>query len=146
MPGLCYDINMEILDEKKNLAVEEIAKRHNLDLVMLFGSRAKGRAVKESDIDIGVYRKNGGLTLSDQTVLSGKFSELFKSNSIDISIISPNNPVLMYNILKHGKILYATENKLADTLKLYAWKLLAESKSFRDRLFSALKSKIASSC
>ena len=136
---------MNIFDEKKNQAIKEIAIHYNLNLVVLFGSHAKNKAMQESDIDIGIFRKTGGLTLNDQSALSGKFAELFKNSNIDISVISPNNPVLMYDILKHGKILYATENKLADTLRLYAWKLLAESKSFRDHSFSILKKRIASS-
>lgn len=134
---------MEILDEKSQI-IKEIALSHNLDLVMLFGSQAKNRAIKESDIDIGVFRKTGELTLNDKIVLSTKFAELFKNDKIDISIISSNNPILMYNILKDGEVLYTNENSLADTLKLYAWKLLAESKSFRDHSFSILKNRIAS--
>lgn len=134
---------MEVFDEKIGQKIKEIAMNHGLDLVMLFGSYAKGRAIEESDIDIGIFSKTSILTLEDQIVLNKEFSELFKDNKIDISIISSNNPVLMYNILKYGKILYTTENKLIDMLKLYAWKLLAESKSFRDRSFSILKSRIA---
>jgi predicted nucleotidyltransferase len=136
---------METIDAQKSQIIKEIAISNNLDLIVLFGSHAKGRAMKESDIDIAVFRKTGGLTLDDQIILSGKFAELFKNNNIDVSIISSNNPVLMYNILKYGKILYTTEDKLADMLKLYAWKLLAESKPFRNRSFSILKERIASS-
>ncbi len=134
---------MKIFDEKMSPKIKEIAICQDLDLVVLFGSYAKGRAMEESDIDIGIFRKTGGLTLNDQIILSGEFTELFRSNNVDVSIISPNNPVLMYDILKYGKILYTTENKLADILRLYAWKLLAESKSFRDHSFSILKNRIA---
>ena len=133
---------MEILDEKKNQIIKEIAIHHNLDLVVLFGSYVKGRAMKESDIDIGVFSKTVTLTLDDEIILNKEFSELLKNDKIDISIMSPNNPLLMYNILKNGEILYTTEKKLFDVLKLYAWKLLAESKSFRDRSFSILKNRI----
>jgi predicted nucleotidyltransferase len=130
------------LDEVK-IKIKDLAEKYHLSLVVLFGSQAKGRAIKESDIDIGVFRKSG-LTLDEQAVLNKEFSELFKNNNIDIKIISPNNPLLMYNILKHGKILYEKERGLADRLRLYSWKLAAESKTFRDRSFSSLKHKIAS--
>ena len=65
-------------------------------------------------------------------------------NVIDIGVISSNNPILMFSILKYGKVLYTTENRLVDTLRLYAWKLVAESKSFRDHSFFILKNRIAS--
>ena len=135
---------MKAFDETNGQIVKEIATSCGIDLVVLFGSQAKAKATEESDIDIGIFRKSGELNLSDQTTLSGKFAELFKSNKVDISIISSNNPVLMYNILKNGKVLYSTENSLVAKLRLYSWKLLAESKSFRDHSFSILKNRIAS--
>jgi len=135
---------MEIVDKNTNQTIKEIAEHYNLDLVVLFGSHSKDRATKESDIDIGIFRKTSGVTFEDQIALSGKFSELFKNNDIDIGVISSNNPILMFSILKYGKVLYTTENRLVDTLRLYAWKLVAESKSFRDHSFFILKNRIAS--
>jgi predicted nucleotidyltransferase len=135
---------MEIVNEKINQQIKKLAQENELDLVVLFGSFAKGNAIKESDIDIGIFRKTGGLTFDDQIVLNHKFAELFKNINIDVNIISPNNPVLMFSILKYGKILFTTENKIVDTLRLYAWKLMMESKNFRDHSFSLLKNRIMS--
>jgi predicted nucleotidyltransferase len=135
---------MEIINKKINQQIKKIALENGLDLVVLFGSFAKGNEIKESDIDIGIFRKTGGLTFDDQVVLNHKFAELFKNINIDVSIISPNNPVLMFSILKYGKILFTTENKIADTLRLYAWKLMMESKYFRDHSFYLLKNRIMS--
>jgi len=133
---------MIILDEQKNKLLKEIAEKHSLDLVVLFGSQAKNRASKESDIDIGIYRKSG-LSLDDKISISKYFSEFFENNNVDISVISSNSPLLMRTILTEGKILYEKESNSAKKLKFYAWKLLAESKSFRDHSFSLLKSRIA---
>lgn len=135
---------MDILDKDKSQIIKEIATSHNLDLIMLFGSQAKNRAIKESDIDIGVFRKDKEITLNDKVILNGEFAELFKNDKIDISTISSNNPVLMYEILKDGKTLYVKKDNLVNTLRLYSWKLLAESKAFRDHSFSILKNRIAS--
>ncbi len=132
-----------ITSEETRYLIRDIAIDQHLDLVMLFGSYAKGRAVKESDIDIGVLKKTG-LSHDDEINLNHQFSELFKSNNVNVSIISSNNPLLMYNILAFGKILYQKEDDLAYRLKLYAWKLLAESKSFRDHSFSLVRQKIIS--
>lgn len=133
---------MIVLDKQKNELIKEIAEKHNLDLIVLFGSWAKNRAIKESDIDIGIYSKSG-LDFDKKINISKDFSELFESNNIDVSIISSNSPLLMYSILKDGKVLYEKENSLVNKLRFYAWKLLAESKSFRDHSFSLLKNKIA---
>lgn len=133
---------MIILDEQKNGLIKKIAGKHSLDLIVLFGSQAKNKAIKESDIDIGIYRKSG-LDFDKKMNIFKDLSELFGSNNIDVSIISSNSPLLMYSILKNGKVLYEKENNLVNKLRFYAWKLLAESKSFRDHSFSLLKNKIS---
>lgn len=128
-------------DEKMEENIKNIAKRHNLGLVVLFGSQITDRVNKESDIDIGVYGATS-ISFEDKIILSKEFSEIFGDDNIDISIISSNSPLLMYQILIGGKILYEKEKNLADRLRLYSWKLLAEAKSFRDHSFSLLKNKI----
>jgi len=75
--------------------------------------------------------------------ISKDLADVFESNNIDLGIISSNSPLLMYSILKDGEVLYEKENSLVYKLRFYAWKLLAESKSFRDHSFSLLKNKIA---
>ncbi|MDP2947590.1 MAG: nucleotidyltransferase domain-containing protein [Nanoarchaeota archaeon] len=133
---------MVILNEQKKKLIKEIAEKHNLDLIVLFGSQAKNRASKESDIDIGIYSKSG-LDFDKKIKILKDFSDIFESNNIDLGIISSNSPLLMYSILKDGEVLYEKENSLVYKLRFYAWKLLAESKSFRDHSFSLLKNKIA---
>jgi predicted nucleotidyltransferase len=136
---------MDVKFTNKDLEkLKEIAVKYHIDLVVLFGSFAKGRAIKESDVDIAVFRKGQQVSYIDQISLSGEFNQLFKNNNIDISVISSNNPVLMFNILRNGKVLYQEDSNLFDGLKLYSWKLLVESKYFRDRSFSLLKKRISS--
>jgi predicted nucleotidyltransferase len=132
-----------LFNEHRRDELNAICRKHNLGLVVLFGSQISGRVSKESDIDVGVYRASG-LTLDDKVILSKEFSDLLGSDKIDIAIISSNSPILMYNILETGKVLYAKEKTSADALRIYAWKLLAESKKFRDRSYDVLKNKIAS--
>lgn len=134
-------MKIDLNDQKQN-EIKLIAEKNNLDLVVIFGSQVKGTANKDSDIDLGVYSKLG-LNLDNKIKLSHDFSEIFESDKIDINIISSNSPLLMRQILIEGKILYEKENNIADKLKLYAWKLLAESKFFRDKSFSILKNRIA---
>jgi len=133
---------MLILDEQKNKLIEKIAENRGLDLVVLFGSQVKNKATKESDIDVGIY-SSIGLNLDDKIAVASELAEVFQNENIDVSIISSNSPLLMRQILTDGKILYEKEKNLADKLKFYAWKLLAESKPFRDKSFALLKSRIA---
>jgi len=137
-------MDVKFIDKDIGMKIKEIAEKYHIDLVILFGSFAKSRAIKESDVDIGVFRKGEQIPYEDQVYLSGEFNRLFKNNTIDISVMSSNNPVLMFNILRKGEVLYQRDDNLFDSLKLYSWKLLVESKYFRDRSFSLLKKRISS--
>lgn len=130
------------INQQNSEKIREISKNHGLDLVVIFGSQVSGKINEESDIDIGVYRKSG-LTLDDQIVLNKDFSKSLGTDKIDIVIISSHSPVLMYSILKNGKLLYTSENDLFYRMKIYSWKLMAESKKFRDRSFEILKNRIS---
>ena len=132
---------MIILNEQKNRMIEKIVEKHELDLVVLFGSQVKNTAIKESDIDVGIHGALG-LNLDDKIAVARELAEVFQNENIDVSIISSNSPLLMRQILTDGKILYEKEKNLANKLKFYAWKLLAESKPFRDKSFALLKSRI----
>lgn len=131
-----------ILDEQKYKKINDLAERNGLDLVVIFGSQVKGTLNKESDIDIGIYGKDF-LNLDDKINLSRDFSDIFENDNVDISVISPYSPLLALQILSKGKILYEREVDIAGMLKLYSWKLLAESKSFRDHSYMILKERIA---
>ena len=124
----------------KKLEIKSLAEKYDLDLVVLFGSVAKDRAIKESDIDIGVYKKSSD-SYDLRIKMIREFSGIFRTDNVDVQIITSNSPVLMYNILK-GKLLYEKKAGTFDRMKLYSWKLMAESKSFRDEHYEKLKNKI----
>ena len=136
-------MNILEIEQIKIEKIKEICEQNQIDMAVLFGSFMSGMAIAESDIDIGIFRK-GIITLENQAVLNKEFSNLFQSNKIDITIISSNNPILMYNILQNGKVLYSSEATLFMRLKLYAWKLFVESKKFRDHSFNILKTRVVS--
>ena len=136
-------MNILEIEQIKIEKIKEICEQNHIDMTVIFGSSVSGRIHNESDIDIGIFRK-GIITLEDQAVLNKEFSNLFQSNKIDITIISSNNPILMYNILQNGKVLYSSEATLFMRLKLYAWKLFVESKKFRDHSFNILKTRVVS--
>ena len=136
-------MNILEIEQIKIEKIKEICEQNHIDMTVIFGSSVSGRIHNESDIDIGIFRK-GIITLENQAVLNKEFSNLFQSNKIDITIISSNNPILMYNILQNGRVLYSSEATLFMRLKLYAWKLFVESKKFRDHSFNILKTRVVS--
>jgi len=81
------------------------------DKIILFGSRAKGKAKKDSDYDICVLKKN----IKKRRKLAQKiYLKLNLMASVDVVVNTPsrykeikNNPFLIYHdIKKYGKIVY----------------------------------------
>ncbi|MEI8175155.1 MAG: nucleotidyltransferase domain-containing protein [bacterium] len=128
---------MENMTELKS-KIAVLAEKHNLKLVVLFGSQARNRANKESDIDVGIYR-DSNISWDEKIKLSLEFGNILKNNNVDVEIISSNSPLLMHNILNSGKILFEKDKDVFFVLKLYAWKVFTDSKMFRDNCFKIIK-------
>jgi predicted nucleotidyltransferase len=72
--------------------------------ILLFGSWAKGNAVKTSDIDIGILGKKK-IDWGLMTKILGKTEEIFTLRKIDIVDLNAVEDSFKNNILKYAKIL-----------------------------------------
>jgi len=120
-----YDRGMEITKEQQNMA-EEVVKKRGLEFVVVFGSRANGKAKKDSDLDIGVsdpqpetYRRQGELF--------NDFSNIFKGINVDLRMIRGAEPVFLYNALCKGKFLAGNKHDFYN-YKFFAYKNFVDSK------------------
>ena len=100
---------MEMNQEK----IEEIAKKHNLELLLLFGSRAKGTVHKFSDYDFGYvsadefdYVKKGELGIDLEKLVGSKFVE-----AVDLK---KAGPFLLKEIVKNNQVLFAKDYAYED--------------------------------
>jgi len=89
--------------------------RDEVSGLFVFGSSAKGRVTRESDIDIAV--------LVDEKKIKGRSYELLKKDyymaspgfslqPVDIVILNTAPPFLKYQVLKTGKVLFDRNRKL----------------------------------
>ena len=81
--------------------------RNKFDLVYLFGSQARGEANSKSDVDIGVLLKQG--IVADVDLQSQISSDLMKSLNVlrvDVVFINLATPLLKYEIVNEGKVVY----------------------------------------
>lgn len=89
--------------EQKLSRVREIAASYSLDLVVLFGSHARGDAHEDSDIDIAIRAR---LALDKEQVLqlSVVFDEIFPC--VQVVDLRSAPPLLLGAIVQDGKLLY----------------------------------------
>ena len=84
--------------------------------VYLFGSAASGKAGPLSDIDIAILLKSApkpgvlGLKLRLLSALTG----VFGSNRVDIVILNDSPPLIVFEAISKGKLIYGTRKEVAD--------------------------------
>ena len=96
--------------------IKQLAEKHGLSLVVLFGSQATGATHPKSDVDIAVLSSDN----FDRSKILDDLGEIFKRDDIEIINIAESSPTMMYVLTRDGKLLY--ENKIGAFLK---WKFYA---------------------
>lgn len=73
-----------------------------IDLVILFGSRAAGEMHAESDIDLAL-RGRGPL---DLVAMTNQVTQLLRTDRVDVVDLRRASPVLMMEVVRGGVLLY----------------------------------------
>jgi len=94
-----------------------LAERYNLDLILMFGSRAKSDVHPESDMDIAFYGKQI-LSEKEKINLTYELCNIFPTDKIDLVDIKTASPLLKKEIFKDYKVLYQKEPMLLYQLEL----------------------------
>ncbi len=88
---------------------EIVAGYPQIKLVYFFGSQAKKEADLLSDYDFAIYlNESDNLKMRDiQFELAAKIAKVLQTDKLDIIVMNlVNNPVLKYNIIKDGRIIF----------------------------------------
>jgi predicted nucleotidyltransferase len=134
---------MKISGKQKN-EIEKIAKKYQLELVLLFGSQVSGKVHAKSDIDIAVKLKQerNKLSLEEDLKLIRSLSGIFKSENIDLSVINHANPLLLKQINQNCQLLFG---ELRDFYKfrIYAFNRYVDYKKYFELESEFVKAQIA---
>lgn len=101
----------------KNLEFKDIADKYQLDLILLFGSRAVGDLHLESDFDIAVYGRQN-LSEAEKIQLVYELGNIFRTDDIDLVDLRTASPLLEKEILKNYKVLLQRDEMLLYRLEL----------------------------
>lgn len=130
------------VDTDINLKVAEIARKYNLTLVLLFGSQATGKTHKGSDYDIA-YLGEAPLSLGEESKLVVDLMRIFGSEAIDLASIRGASPLLLYEIVRTGNILFERTPSLFTSLYIYALRIYEEARPLFELRSAFLKKRIA---
>ena len=89
--------------------LKEALVKHGVVLAYLFGSQAEGRARPSSDVDIAVllpYDTPRSKFFDVRLSLTNELMDLLHKNEVDVVVLNEATPLLAYQVLKNGKVLY----------------------------------------
>ena len=113
--------------EKDKLAA--LCRKHNIQLLVLHGSQAKGNARDKSDIDIGILSQEK-LDIDNQIALLSDFSTIF-GEKFDPVFLNGAEPLISYQVALHGKPLFEEKEGIFQRFKIQVIARYMDSKKFR---------------
>jgi len=117
-----------IVELKNN--IESLARKYNLELVILFGSQASKKTHKQSDLDIAVLAEND-LSGEDEWRVANEISLISGIKDVEIVNLKTASPILLKEITDNGINLYEKDSGLFSTQRMRAFKMFVESKPLR---------------
>ena len=84
--------------------IEEIAKKYDLKLLLLFGSQVSGKTHPMSDFDFGYIGKKD-MSYQEKSSLDDDLSRLVKGEADTVDLRNAGS-LLKYEIIKNNEILY----------------------------------------
>lgn len=120
-----------ILKPESQKIIKKLAESYGIKAVIVFGSIAKRKEGKNSDIDLAI--------LADKKFYEEKFSdfvyglmeaEAIEQKEIEVVPISGENPLLLYNIFNDGVPVYIKSESEYDNLRSWARFIYEDSQRF----------------
>ncbi|OGC04349.1 hypothetical protein A3H38_03105 [candidate division WOR-1 bacterium RIFCSPLOWO2_02_FULL_46_20] len=103
-------INIEFVEKRKRELVR-FCQEHDLALLYVYGSLARNRMNKLSDVDVAFLKLADKLDLNEYLVILEGLQKIFEREDIDLTDLHGAPPVLKSRILKHGKLIFSANEK-----------------------------------
>lgn len=97
--------NLEEVSKILSDNLEKFIKNYNIKLMYVFGSYAKEKNNRNSDLDIAILL-NCDYNPFDKLYLLGDLTDILKRDDIDLVILNSSSSVLKYQVIKHGKAVF----------------------------------------
>lgn len=111
---------MEVTGEQIQ-RMKELAHRHDLSLILLFGSRVTGKEHPRSDTDVAVRFRSEVPGLLEQGALISDLQDILPQREVNLAVINRADPLFLKKIVENCRLLYGETRELHQ-LKIYAFK------------------------
>jgi predicted nucleotidyltransferase len=127
------------LEELKEKLAGFFRMKEEVSLAYLFGSSLQGKSGKDHDIDIGLFLNprlyeslDEGNPYGYKAEMIVELMNLLKYDLIDLVILNKCTPVLAYQVIHHGTLLFARSEKTRIQFELTSLKRHADTKHLRN--------------
>jgi predicted nucleotidyltransferase len=110
-------------------AMENLARRMGIRLMLQFGSTVSGMHHPHSDLDIAVMFGTGDVPLRVLSEISEELQELFPGQEIDLAVVNRADPLFLKKITEQCRLLFGKPDDLG-RLRLYAFKRYQDYRRF----------------
>ena len=114
--------------EINHSALAGLSQDYDLDLVILFGSRATGNIHVESDTDIAVLGRHGPMPADRMIDLPFRLSEVIKPGEIDLVDLERASGLLRHVACEQGLLLFEASPGLFAQFRLRAWNMYQDER------------------
>lgn len=126
---MLYDIIMIDADKIKP-QIKELAEKHGLSLVAIFGSQVSGKTHKESDVDFA-FTADKYISPRETAEIIFDFTRYLKVGAnIELVNLKNASPLLLKQIAMNSLLMYEKEPHLYNLFKIYAIKRYMEERKF----------------
>ncbi len=129
------------VDEK---LLKRVARKYGLDLVVLFGSHASGRARAGSDVDIAVRRQPGRMEPDSLKLeIAGALERAFpEAAEVDVAFLNEASSLLLFQVATTGHPLYERRPLLFWQFQSYAARRYDDDYKYRLRRDAYLERRV----
>jgi len=119
-------------------AVAAVAQREGIDLVVLFGSAARGRLRAESDLDIAVRFASGRPGFETEARVAAELHAALKPpRELDLVLLNHASPLLLIQVVAEGISLYEPSPEVWPLFWLYVRRRFEDTEKYRRRRWEA---------
>jgi predicted nucleotidyltransferase len=102
-------------------ALEKIARRHGIELILQFGSLVTGQVHPRSDLDLALLFDRPAVSFEELADLRHELGSLDPDREVDLAIINHADPLFLKKITEQCRLLHGSPRRLAE-LRIYAFK------------------------
>ena len=121
---------MDVSNEQRR-QIAEIAEKHRLQIVLLFGSAIGGKSHAGSDLDIAVQFAGQPPDFGRRAELLHDLQMVFSGCEVDLSLINHADPLFLKKITENCLVLFGQPRKIQE-LKIYAFKRYQDHRRYLD--------------